>query len=87
MAKIRVSYLSVAEKRYRNAAWIEGHGRFAVLAHCKVLTVTLWNTRQEAQDAKRFIDDIGCGGVCKGKHEIVDLTVTPTTNRKRNKIS
>lgn len=69
MAKIRVSYHSVAEKRYRNAAW----------------TVTLWHTRQEAEDTKRFIDDIGCGGMCKGKHEIVDLTMSPTTNRKRNK--
>lgn len=63
-----------AKKRWgKEAAWIAGHGRFALLAWCRVLTVTLWETKAEAEMAKNGIDKFGCGGACSRHHEIVEL--------------
>ncbi len=59
----------------RKAEWIEGEGSYALLAWCRVLTVTLCRTRGEAEEKKKSIDEIGCGGFCTKKHEIIDLTV------------
>lgn len=63
-----------ARKRWgKRAAWIVGDGQFALLAWCRVLTVTLWGTRQEAEASKGDIDATGCGGLCSREHEIIDL--------------
>jgi hypothetical protein len=68
------AYQGVAKCRWgRRAEWIDGEGPFAVLARCRVLTITLWPTLQEAKDAKAEIDDTGCGGMCSNRHEIVNL--------------
>lgn len=61
--------------RWRRAAWIDGDGPFALLAHCRVLTVTLHATRERAEHSKGIIDSTGCGGCCVRKHEIVELTI------------
>lgn len=63
------------------AIWIMGEGKYAVLAWCcgsygwmkgkKTLTVTLWETHEEAVKAMRQIDETGCGGKCSGDHEII----------------
>ncbi len=66
-----------ARKRWgKQAEWITGEGQFALLAWCRVLTVTLWKTRDEAEEQKKFIDETGCGGLCTRKHEIIDLRNT-----------
>ena len=57
----------------KRGAWIDGDGRFAVLAHCRVLTVSLWERKEEAARARAGIDHFGCGGACSRNHEIVDL--------------
>jgi hypothetical protein len=44
-----------------------------VLAHCHVLTVTLWATSEEAVKAKAEIDWSDCGGRCHRQHEIIEL--------------
>ena len=67
-----------AEARRRwgsKAEWIEGDGQFALLAWCRVLTVTLWPTRAEAEKQKKVIDETACGGGCTGNHEIIDLSI------------
>jgi len=65
-----------ARKRWgKEAAWIEGDGQFALLAWCRVLTVTLWPTRAEALKQKKVIDETACGGGCTGNHEIIDLSI------------
>ena len=63
----------IAERRYSDAVWIMGEGRFAVLAHCGSLKVTLHKTREDAERAKDWIDDLACGGGCVKHHEIIDL--------------
>ena len=59
----------------KKVAWITGDGQFALLAPCRVLTVTLWKTRDEAEKSKEGIDNLKCGGQCfPGLHRIVDLS-------------
>jgi hypothetical protein len=56
------SWQAKARKRWgRKAGWIQGDGPFTVLAPCRVLTVTLWDTRAGAEEAKKSIDKAGCG--------------------------
>jgi len=70
----RKTWKSTANKLWRKkAAWIAGNGPIALLAHCNVLTVTLWPTLEEALGAKSTIDQFNCGGRCNRNHEIVDL--------------
>ena len=66
-------YGKLADRRWKHAEWITGNGRFALLAHCRVLTVTLWKTIGEAEMAKQRIDETACGGACIGMHEIIDM--------------
>jgi hypothetical protein len=76
-SKVKVyNYKGKAQRRWRYAAWISGVGRFALLASCgRGLTVCLYKTLPEAEHAKAYIDETGCGGGCwKGNgHHIVDL--------------
>ena len=68
-------YTKARKKWGRKAECIEGEGRYALLARCRVLTITLCQTRAEAEQREIFIDEIGCGRLCTKKHEIIDLTV------------
>lgn len=71
------SWLAEAQRRWgKEAEWITGNGQFALLAWCRVLTVTLWSTMAEAEENKKFIDEMACGGGCTRNHEIVDLGST-----------
>jgi hypothetical protein len=71
----KTSWRTKARRRWaKKAAWIDGDGAFALLAPCRVLTVTLWTTRDEAEREKTLIDSGGCGGQCNRLlHKIVDL--------------
>ncbi len=66
-------YRTRAECEWPYACWITGSGRYACLAWCRVLTVTLWGSREDALAAKEFIDRTACGGGCHRDHRIVDL--------------
>jgi hypothetical protein len=72
------SWQAKARKRWgRKADWIQGDGPFAVLAPCRVLTVTLWDTRAGAEEAKKSIDKAGCGGKCNPRqHKIIDMSLS-----------
>ena len=67
-------YTKARRKWGREAESIEGEGRYALLAWCRVLTVILCQTIDEAEQKKQYIDEICCGGFCTKKHEIIDLT-------------
>ena len=58
----KVNWRSIAKKRWSKAEWITGNGPYALLAWCRVLTVTLWSSLQEAHRERELIDQIGCGG-------------------------
>jgi hypothetical protein len=53
------------------AAWVDGDGPYAVIAWCRVPTVTLWRELADAERAKATIDHSACGGLCRGRHDIV----------------
>lgn len=65
----------MAQCRWPLAAWISGNGPLALLAHCRQLTVTLWQDeeRTKAEQAKAQIDRLACGGGCYGHHEFCRL--------------
>lgn len=46
----------------------------ALVPPCREITVTLWKTREEAEEEKARIDRGGCGGMCNpARHQIVEL--------------
>ena len=72
-AEPTVDWLEQAKQRWPDAVWIVGNGPFALLAHCRDLSVSLWESRQDAEKSKLQIDQTGCGGRCQKDHEIKDL--------------
>jgi len=63
-----------ARKRWPRAIWIDGDGPFACASFCRPgVTVTLWQTRADAEIVQRGIDETGCGGGCCNAHKIIDL--------------
>jgi len=71
-----MDYKAKAKRKWgKTAEWITGNGRYALLAHCRVLTVTLWPTMDAADKSKHQIDKYACGGECNRNHEILDLEV------------
>jgi hypothetical protein len=75
------TYRVLARCAWKQAEWIKGDGSYAVLAHCRVLTVQLYVTAEEAEAAKAFIDRLGCGGFCAKQHELIKLELTPPDSR------
>lgn len=56
--------------RFPRAAWIAGDGEIALLAWCKVLTISLHEHLDDAEMNKAFIDRTGCGSRCHRDHRI-----------------
>jgi len=54
-----------------------GDGPFAVLAHCRVLGVSLHQTAAAAEASNALIDSTAHGGTCSRQHEIVELVLRP----------
>ncbi len=71
--KKAINWSGRAKRWWKWAWWVDGNGPFALLAHCRVLTVRLYAKCDEAERDKAVIDRGGCGGPCYGNHEIVDL--------------
>jgi hypothetical protein len=67
------SYRALARCTWPKADWIRGDAPYAVLSHCRGLTVTLHETAAEAFAAKQRIDGYECGSRCVGEHEVVHL--------------
>lgn len=66
------AYRKTATRLWR-PIWTDGDGPVALVAFCKVPTVTLWPDHDHAERSRRFIDTYGCGGGCHRDHAIVDL--------------
>lgn len=66
-------YRTEAVCRWPRAAWCVGEGPFVVLAHCGVLTLSLWTSRSAAERAKGRIDALHCGSRCTGRHEVMEI--------------
>jgi len=66
---------SVALERWGSAIeWIKGSGPFALVAPCRALTVTLWDSEERAEEERLLINRTGCGGKCNWSlHAIIDL--------------
>ena len=64
---------AIARCKLKYASWINGEGRYALLAWCKPLSVTLHETRESAEKDKAGIDKTACGGNCVKNHVIWDL--------------
>jgi len=47
---------------WKRAAWVDGDGPYALLAHCRVLTLTLRPAEAEAEASKRIFDLDACEG-------------------------
>lgn len=56
-------------------AWVHGIGDLALIAWCRVPTVTLHSDAANAKKAMEVIDGTGCGGRCTGRHEIVRVVL------------
>ncbi len=69
------TYRTMAQCIWPRAVWIIGNGEFASVAWCRALTIQLHHTLEAAEEAKAAIDSTGCGGACRGDHEIVRLAL------------
>ncbi|WFR71419.1 hypothetical protein P9209_20865 [Prescottella defluvii] len=69
------TYRSWAVCAWPSAAWITGDGRYAVVARCRrgALTVTLHAALTAAQAAFDRVGRTGCGGVCCGRHDLIQI--------------
>ncbi len=76
--RLHRSWRTYAECRWRKAIWVHGRGPWASLSLCPHGrtyggTVQLYENRQDAAEAKRGIDRLGCGGTCWRRHYIINL--------------
>ncbi len=60
------------------AAWVAGHGKFALIAWCGVPTITLHQAIEPALQQRAVVDSLGCGGRCRKRHEVVHVDVGGT---------
>jgi len=79
--KLEIIHSASVTRRYalnrwgKYAAWIVGQGRYGVFAWCRILTITLWDTQEQAERSKALIDATGCGGDCHKEHEVFKLRI------------
>lgn len=67
------TYETKAKCLWKRQYWIDGDGPYALLAHCRVLTITLHKTQESAEADKELIDRTACGGMCNKRHEIIKI--------------
>jgi hypothetical protein len=68
------SWYAEVRRRWAGAAeWVSGEGRFALLEHCRTLTIQLYESQWSALVVRNQINDAECGEGCLGLHEVIDL--------------
>lgn len=70
------TYNKLARCMITNAEWVQGEGSYALIAWCRVPTITLHRQLSDAEAALEFLNRTACGGACSRRHEIV-LLVNP----------
>jgi hypothetical protein len=59
---------------FRPVEWVTGRGPWASVSDCpRGRTVQLYETKDEADKARAFIDRHSCGGACCRRHRVVYL--------------
>jgi hypothetical protein len=73
--RVHRTYRALAECMFRRQRpwWVSGQGEYSTLSYCRGLTVALWRTLAEAQDALSLIDGDACGGACRNNHALIRL--------------
>lgn len=67
------NYRALARRRWPVTCWIDGNGPIAVVAYCRITSVSLWRDQAAADAARAYIDYYACGGMCNRRHDTVDL--------------
>jgi hypothetical protein len=77
-SRVHRTHRALAECMFRRQRpwWVSGQGEYATLSYCRGLTVALWRTLAEAQDALSLIDGDACGGACRNNHALIRLVKT-----------
>lgn len=70
-------FQSLAECTWPDAAYITGDGPYALVAHCDMLTVALYETAIEAGRARQRLKAVGCGRTCERRHQLAVLVDDP----------
>lgn len=70
-SSIHRTYNRLARCMIRRVAWVSGEGPYALIAWCRVPTVTLYETPERAHAALEALG--ACGGHCTRRHEVVAL--------------
>ena len=70
-------FQSLAECVWPDAAYVIGDGPYALVAHCDMLSVALYETAAEAGQARRRMNTVGCGKSCEGRHQLAVLVDDP----------
>ncbi|MGV0154162.1 hypothetical protein ACSW29_12570 [Rhodococcus sp. GB-02] len=70
-------YRTLARCAWPSAAWISGGGPYAVVARCRpgAHTITLHDDLDRARASLAAIDRSRCGGVCRGRHDLVAIVL------------
>lgn len=77
--KMHRTFKTVAKCRWPSAHWVTGNGPWASFSACgsgrydSALTIMLFKTRAEADQAKAIIDSSACGGRCTKRHWVTRL--------------
>jgi len=68
-------YRTWARCAWSSASWISGNGPYAVVARCRAgaHTITLHDDLDRARASLAAIDRSRCGGVCRGRHDLVEI--------------
>jgi|SRR5215469_14160033 len=80
-ARAKSPWRKIAKRKWPNAEWIYGDGKYVTVATCGCTSVTLHETKEKAEKAKKYIDECGCGHACNSrrdrpspKHQLIDLS-------------
>jgi hypothetical protein len=71
---METTFKEKARAVWPEALWVYGDGPYALVSRCEGVTVILTTSLESAQKRRANIDRLGCGGQCRGKHEVVKLT-------------
>jgi hypothetical protein len=77
------SYRTMASCVWPWAHWVIGDGPYASVSRCRGTTIALWPTPDAAEEAKRTIDALACGGACSRRHDVIRLDLPTTTTARR----
>ena len=81
--KSKINWNRRALRRWPTAVWIDGEGRFAVLAHCRSLSIELHERRDDAEGTLKSISN-QCGGACYNDHELIDLSLSQSRSDRKH---